>query len=807
MIKRKAYGLLFAVLMSASMTLSGLAAETEEAAGPVQEETMQEETVQEEPAPEEEDSLPAEEESSSGQEAPGCREETAQEEEAAEEERTDPDAEQDAAEAVKEETSREEASEEDLSEDAAPEEELLEEETPEELEAEPSPFTEKDGKLFYYVNGKLQTGWKTVDGRQYYFKPGTPDKGMMLTGKRYINYKWYYLDPEKKTGFIPYGESFMYAGADGVLKTGWQTIEGKRYFFWSKTQKGHSMHEAAVGKRSVKKVFHLFDPVGGYLLYGLHEMDGRYYYTDGSGRLQKGFVTIGGARYYFNKTNNSYASHEGFLTQNGKKYICFSGKVQTGLIPFEGELYYGDTGGVLQTGWITTGGKKYYFLPQASDSQPVRAAVKGQMLLDETLYYFDDSGVLDESRTTKTGLFEKDGKWHFVYSTAEDGHEAGQMATGPVYYKDNYYQFDENGDSISGWQTIDGDYAWFDEKGMHVKNKAAMKITVIDYGNTNGSYGSNYGDPTLLESDGHYLLIDTALPPGGKKVIAKLKDMGVRRLTIYISHYHNDHLGAVPAILKDSYFTVDRIYLEDYSYLYGEGKDTYHFTKNTVTLEETIRTAEKKGVPITILNTGDTFECGLVKAEVLYRIDTNTPFTGNNKTNEEVSPYINNMSLCTRFTCGNVRFLHCGDIEKAAEKEILSKEIDLKADIFKLSHHGGNSSNTNAFLNEVKPAFAYYCNPGDVTRLCQDGWSAGIVQNAQSKGANVFHPLVNGHTTFSVTGGSIFVKTVRRSRTVDVKVINKITGKQETIKVTVQASVNGKYTIHENMIPFYYDLV
>jgi hypothetical protein len=28
-------------------------------------------------------------------------------------------------------------------------------------------------------------------------------------------------------------------GKDGAIRTGWQTIGGKKYYFWPKTEKGH----------------------------------------------------------------------------------------------------------------------------------------------------------------------------------------------------------------------------------------------------------------------------------------------------------------------------------------------------------------------------------------------------------------------------------------------------------------------------------------------------------------------------------------------------------------------------------------
>ena len=340
---------------------------------------------------------------------------------------------------------------------------------------------------------------------------------------------------------------------------------------------------------------------------------------------------------------------------------------------------------------------------------------------------------------------------------------------------------------------------------MYVQSRAAMKLTIIDYGNTKGSYGANYGDPALLESNGEYMLVETCMPEGAKVIIKKLKEMGVKRLSVYISHYHQDHDGALPKILRDPYFTVQKIYMPNTSYMYGDNKDTKWFQTGRGPMEEAIKLAEEKGVPVITLEMGDSFKVGFVDASVLYR-QYNQNFTGNASDHGQVTTYINNQSLVTRFRCGSVTFLHGGDIEKEAEEEILAKGIDLSADIFKLSHHGGADSNLTEFLKAVGADIYFYSNPGDTSSLRQNGWSAGIINTAQSMGGNVFHPIVNGTTSFSVSGGSIFIKPSRRGKTVNVNVVNKLSGANETIKVTVQGAKKGTYRIHENMVPFYYDL-
>lgn len=54
------------------------------------------------------------------------------------------------------------------------------------------------------------TGWQTIDGERYYFK----SSGIMATGWKISS-----------TG------TAYYLGTDGKMVTGWQTIDGKVYYF------------------------------------------------------------------------------------------------------------------------------------------------------------------------------------------------------------------------------------------------------------------------------------------------------------------------------------------------------------------------------------------------------------------------------------------------------------------------------------------------------------------------------------------------------------------------------------------------
>lgn len=114
---------------------------------------------------------------------------------------------------------------------------------------------EKGGSIFYVEeDGSYGTGWKTVDGREYYFtKSGEAlTKGTVINGVRYKfgsdgvclgkytgftksgGKYFYYLDGEKLTGWHRSNAGWRYFGEDGAMAVGTAEIYGKSYNFSEK---------------------------------------------------------------------------------------------------------------------------------------------------------------------------------------------------------------------------------------------------------------------------------------------------------------------------------------------------------------------------------------------------------------------------------------------------------------------------------------------------------------------------------------------------------------------------------------------
>lgn len=219
-----------------------------------------------------------------------------------------------------------------------------------------------------------------------------------------------------------------------------------------------------------------------------------------------------------------------------------------------------------------------------------------------------------------------------------------------------------------------------------------------------GSQNDTCGDSTLLESDGEYLLVDCGSPESAPAIVAYLKNLGVTRLQVLISHMHFDHRGGLLS-LQDN-FNITKVYLPDKSYgsEYAARDKAYTAVLNA-----------SKNSAVTYLKTGNSFSVGAISAKVLgpkgsYRL---SDFKDTAEGQAE-GHYYNNYSLVTMFTGGGTRYLSAGDIETEEESALLKtyKKGELKADVFKVSHHGLKTSNSESFLKAVSPSFSFLPNCG-----------------------------------------------------------------------------------------------
>ena len=305
--------------------------------------------------------------------------------------------------------------------------------------------------------------------------------------------------------------------------------------------------------------------------------------------------------------------------------------------------------------------------------------------------------------------------------------------------------------------------------GMPISSHAAsdmMKIEAIDLG------GDNTGEAAMVsDTSGKALLVDS----GDKKTRALFKWLDAngykkKKFDVLVTHWHDDHAGNTGEIIRR--YNVGTVYMPSTDYLYTEDTPYYRYERSYA--RDVVDSARSKGTKIVYLKKGQTIRTGTVTGRVLY-------CCGSPRSETELAvDYINNQSAVIMFSGGGAKFLAAADIEKAAENRILKSGVSIKADIFKLSHHGLNTSNQKAFLDAVNPLYAYVTSnrttPSSYTR-------ADIEESVTRAGwyANVMGTGYNGTITYTCRGGEITVRAERNIKKMYQRLVDKKTGKSRKI--------------------------
>ena len=219
---------------------------------------------------------------------------------------------------------------------------------------------------------EIKTGWQTEEGKTYYYD----EKGNKSVGEKKIDGKWYYFaeDGVMQIGFVQLTSKRVCYGEDGAMLYGKQSVDGNGYYFNTKT---------------------------GAVTTGEKKIDGKWYYFGEDAVMQTGVQTV--------PTKNG-----------GKKKVC-----------------YGEDGAMLY-GKQKCGDNWYYLQAKTG------AVMYGEQKIDGKWYYFDrQTGIMAvgiqtitmNSGSKKTvcygadgamcyGEQKIDGKWYlFDYKT-------GAMQTG-----------------------------------------------------------------------------------------------------------------------------------------------------------------------------------------------------------------------------------------------------------------------------------------------------------------------------------------------------------------------------------------
>jgi competence protein ComEC len=193
------------------------------------------------------------------------------------------------------------------------------------------------------------------------------------------------------------------------------------------------------------------------------------------------------------------------------------------------------------------------------------------------------------------------------------------------------------------------------------------------------------GDAIFIETpQSQQVLIDGGPGSGILEKLGKEMPFWDRDIDLIIlTHPEADHLSGLIEVLKK--YKVQNILWT------GVVRDTPEYRE----WEELIK---EEGAKIFIASSGQK-----IKMTNGISIDILFPFESAEGKEFENS---NDTSIVSRLAAGYNSFIFTGDISEIAEKEIISKTIDIDSDVLKISHHGSKTSSSEEFLKEVSPEIA-----------------------------------------------------------------------------------------------------
>ena len=272
----------------------------------------------------------------------------------------------------------------------------------------------------------------------------------------------------------------------GIGKGEWkQENNGWRYQYTS--------GEFAINKWEYIDGFWYFFDGNGYRQTGFVEIAGIIYHFDSDGKMSIGWEKINGKYYYF---SSSGAKQTGWVKPYDTwYYLNQDGVMQTGWLRFTDVTYYLDESGALVEGWRWIDGKCYYFKSGGSmardtwigDSYVDKDGVwiKGKVKENEWVQVGNEKWYRHADGSYTRSNWEKiDGKWYFFdqngwlkrscwvkpYDTWYYVDSDGVMQTGWLRFTDVTYYLDESGALVEGWRWIDGKCYYFKSGGSMARD-------------------------------------------------------------------------------------------------------------------------------------------------------------------------------------------------------------------------------------------------------------------------------------------------------------------------------------------------
>lgn len=199
------------------------------------------------------------------------------------------------------------------------------------------------------------------------------------------------------------------------------------------------------------------------------------------------------------------------------------------------------------------------------------------------------------------------------------------------------------------------------------------------------------GDSALIRfPNGKTMLIDGGPPTAGARLVAKLRQHGVKRLDWVVgTHPHSDHIGGLIAVLKA--FPVEEVWDSGLVYESPVYRDYLLAVRSA-------KNQAGKRPKFQVMLKGTRIE----PAPNMYLevFAPSKPYLKGTRSDP------NNNSIVLKLSAGRASFLFTGDMETELRRRLYQQGADLKAEVLKVAHHGSYNGADAQLLRRVRPQIA-----------------------------------------------------------------------------------------------------
>ncbi|HEV8593875.1 MAG TPA: ComEC/Rec2 family competence protein [Pyrinomonadaceae bacterium] len=270
-----------------------------------------------------------------------------------------------------------------------------------------------------------------------------------------------------------------------------------------------------------------------------------------------------------------------------------------------------------------------------------------------------------------------------------------------------------------------------------------LKVEFLDVGQGDSAFVTfPNGKTMLIDGGGRFSFLgdsngdfEADIPRIGERVVSEfLWEKGYSSVNYVVAtHADADHIqGLVDAIRN---FKVGEVYVG-------------RIPSNDPEFDELKQAIEFENVPTQIVGRGDSMTIGNAKVNFLYpEFDPS-----------QTSPSDNDHSVVLQIAYGSRTFLFSGDVERAAEIDLLRDTDSLRADVVKVPHHGSKTSSSQGLVDAANAKYAVI----SVGRRSIFGHPhTEVVERWKGSGANVMTTGEKGTVTISTNGEDLNVSTYK----------------------------------------------